>query len=705
MSEIPAEDEGKRGVNKVVLGSAVGLLIAAVAGVYFVFNFVNSERQRDLQAWQIRLGIVADSRAAAVEEWVDEQFAALRSLAENESLQLYMTELSLADGDESQVTDEAAQAGYLRNLLIATADREGFVEAVAAAEVSANVQRIGTAGIAITDAKGRILVATPSMPPLVGKLKEFLNKMPRGERSVFDMHLGVADQPTIGFVVPVFGIQGDQDASDVIGLIIGLKIAGRDLFNRLKQPGETEKTAETYLVRANGLSIEYLSPLKDGTEPLARTLAGDTPDLAAAYVVQNAGGFATKRDYSGEEVLVTGRLLSTIPWVVLRKVGTSEALAETDSRLTTMLVVFLMLIVVVSITIVAVWRHGTSLRAAAAAERYRIAAERFQNLGKFLRVVTDGQPNAIAAVDGEGHYTFANKAAAAGTGMEAEELLGKAMVSVVGSIKAKALGDLNKEMMEDSEPKSATHTFEEEDGIRIYHSDHIPLSGDRDNPPGALMIIDDITELVNERQRRERILRQLVTTLVHFVDQRDPYSADHSSRVAEVSSAIAQEMDLEEDEIRTVDIAGNLMNLGKLLVPADILTKTGNLTDEELQQIRNSVLESADLLDNVEFDGPVVDTIRQIQEHWDGSGMPKGLRAEEILLSARIVSVANAFVGMASARAYREGVPFEKVWGILLGETGTKFDRRAVSALINHVENRGGREGWAHYGKKPAEMA
>ena len=84
--------------------------------------------------------------------------------------------------------------------------------------------------------------------------------------------------------------------------------------------------------------------------------------------------------------------------------------------------------------------------------------------------------------------------------------------------------------------------------------------------------------------------------------------------------------------------------------------------------------------------------------------MPKGLRETDILQNARIVSVANAFLGMVSARAYRQGVPFEKVCGILLGESGTKFDRRAVSALINHVENRGGREGWAHYGQKPADV-
>ena len=94
------------------------------------------------------------------------------------------------------------------------------------------------------------------------------------------------------------------------------------------------------------------------------------------------------------------------------------------------------------------------------------------------------------------------------------------------------------------------------------------------------------------------------------------------------------------------------MNLGKILVPEALLTKTGDLTEEERAIIRDSILGSADLLEGVAFDGPVVPTIRHIHENWDGSG-PEGLEGENIEVGARVVSVANAFAGMTSARAWR----------------------------------------------------
>jgi hypothetical protein len=103
-----------RKVNWVVVGAAVGLVVLAVGAILFSFRFVEDERKREMQAWQIRLGIVADSRAAAIDEWIDRNFAALRELTENASLQLYMTELEMSEGDKDAVTDEAAQATYLR---------------------------------------------------------------------------------------------------------------------------------------------------------------------------------------------------------------------------------------------------------------------------------------------------------------------------------------------------------------------------------------------------------------------------------------------------------------------------------------------------------------------------------------------------------------------------------------------------------------
>jgi PAS domain S-box-containing protein len=701
------KDTVKRGVNKVVLMTAVILVVLAVTGVAGVFWFVENERERDHQAWQVRLGIVADSRAAAVTEWVDEQYSVLRELSENASLQLYMTELMLSEGDRSQITDEPAQAGYLRNLLVASADRTGYTAPTSAGEVSANVEKAGVAGLALTDENGETLVATPAMPPITGKLRAAVAAMAEGGAGIVDIYVGLTGLPTMAFITPVYAVQGGTGGSDFIGLIIGVRIVGADLYDKLDQPGETEQTAETYLVRAKKPNIEYLSPLKDGTGPLKRRLAQNTPDLAAGFVLETAGGFGIKRDYDGTRVLVTGRPLTMVPWTLVRKIETDEALADTDARLTTMLVVFLMLIGGMAVTLIAVWRHGTSIRAAEAAEGFRVAAERFGNLSKFLKVVTDGQPTSIMAVTDAGVISFANYQASVGTGITHDEMLGKTMSSVIGPVRGKYYLDYNAEIIRDREEilagegrVSHEKTFEDENGRHIIRSYHIPLRPDWDYPPGCLMILDDISELVEQRERRSLIMNQLVSTLLTVVGRRDPFTADHALRVSDVAECIAKEMELEDQAVQTSGISGKLMNLGKTLVPVEILSKEGALTDEEMQVVRDSVQVSADLLQEVDFDGPVVDTIRQVQEKWDGSG-PKGMAGEDLEVSACIVAVANAFVGMASARPYRAGMEFDKASGILVGLGGKEFNRKPVAALVNYIENRGGRERWAHFSVPP----
>lgn len=685
----------------IFFGSIAALAVAALVGVWLVFNFVEDEKERDLHAWQVRLNIVADTRVAAVNQWVDDQFATMRELVENESLQIYMSEIAEVRAGEGDPEAADAEVGYLRNLLVATANRNGFVAPVEAIEVDANVERAGIAGLAVTDENGNILVATPDMPPSTPQIREAIGRASGGEAVLIDIHAGAGNQPVIGFVLPVYGIQDDPGTAKHLGLVIGLKPLGKGFYGLLEQPGEIEETAENYLVRLTGAAIEYLTPLADGSPPLRRKLARDTPELAAAYAIDTPEGFAIKRDYAGDEVLATGRQVSAAPWYLVRKISREEALADTERRGTAMLTVFILIIVGIAITIGLVWFYGSSLRAAQAAAKFRISSERFENIMKFLNVVTDGQPAAIAAVDGETQYTFANKAAADQAGIAKEDMLGKTMASVIGPVKAKFYERINRDVLGDFQRATEVHETEEDGELQVVKSEHIPLRGDRDHPPGVLMVMEDITELTRERIRREQILKQLVGTLVAVVDRRDPFSADHSHRVADVSKAIAGEMGLDTVQVETVEIVSHLMNLGKILVPEALLTKTGDLTEEERAIIRDSILGSADLLEGVAFDGPVVPTIRHIHENWDGSG-PEGLEGENIEVGARVVSVANAFAGMTSARAWRDAMPFDQAYNILMSEADAKFDRRAVSALINYIENRGGKDEWRHFADRPA---
>jgi HD-GYP domain-containing protein (c-di-GMP phosphodiesterase class II) len=199
----------------------------------------------------------------------------------------------------------------------------------------------------------------------------------------------------------------------------------------------------------------------------------------------------------------------------------------------------------------------------------------------------------------------------------------------------------------------------------------------------------DITDVVTERERRARTLNQLVKTLVDVVDKRDPFAAQHSTRVARVASAVAKEMGLTEVEVETAEIAGNLLNLGKILIPQEVLSKTGQLTEAERDMIKNSIQGSANLLQGIEFDGPVVLTLRQ--ENWDGTGTPVGLAGEAIIVPARVIAIANAFIGMTSNRAFRSALSIDDAIENLMKGSGKAFDRRVVAALVNYLDNHGGR--------------
>jgi PAS domain S-box-containing protein len=671
------------------------LLLAGAIAVYLVLRFVAEERQRDVQAWQVRLGIIADSRFAAVNSWLADQQAELVGLAENASLQLYMSQLAAAASDAERQFLADTQGQFLRNLLIVTAERTGFQAPAAMPEVRANVERVGVAGLALVDRQGRVITATPGTPVVEGGLADFLAGTQPGRIGVMDMFLNGAGRPAMAFAAPVFAVQEDPGEASQIGFVLGVKEIGDDLFALLRQPGETVVSAEAVLVRRAGAAIEYLSPLADGTPPLALKMAADTPDLDAAYALENPGGFAQRLDYRGNEVLVAARGFVGVPWTLVYKVDRAEALADSDARGTRLLTVLLLALAATAVVIVAVWRHGSSRRAAEAARRYRVLAERFETQRNLLGLVTDSQPTRIYILDAEGRYRFANVQVAHAAGIEAADLVGKPMAAVMGPDAAKRTLALNKQALEAKEQVIDVARIEADGRTTIIQSDHIPVGADSGMPPGVLVVESDITEAVTERERRARTLQHLVGALVGVVDQRDPFAADHSARVAEAARAVALEMGLTASEIDTAETAGRLLNLGKILVPAEMLTRDAPLSEEERRRVRAGLLASAELLKDVEFDGPVVETLRQAQAHWDGTGLPQGLAGEEILLSARVVAVANAFVGMISRRAHRQPLDLEDAVATLMREAGRAYDRRAVVALVSHLDNRGGRQYWS----------
>jgi HD-GYP domain-containing protein (c-di-GMP phosphodiesterase class II) len=226
--------------------------------------------------------------------------------------------------------------------------------------------------------------------------------------------------------------------------------------------------------------------------------------------------------------------------------------------------------------------------------------------------------------------------------------------------------------------------------VRVVQSEHVPVPETPESGSGILVVERDITDAVAECERRMRLQDRLIKTLLTIVDRRDSHAANHSAEVAAVARGIASEMGLDATSIEVAATAGSLMTLGKILIPPELLSSSDNLESFELRLIRESIQTTADLLDDVEFDGPVVQVLRQIQERWDGTGGPHGLKGNDIQLPARVVAVANAYVAMISPRAWRPATSVDEAIERLMAEIGDSFDRRVVAALVNRLDNRVG---------------
>ncbi|WP_420724345.1 MULTISPECIES: HD domain-containing phosphohydrolase [unclassified Hwanghaeella] len=689
------------GLKMALTGGGVAIFIAV--GVFLMMQFATSERDREMRQWQSRMSIVIDSRYTDINRWIDRQLADLRGIADNASVQLYLTVFH-ESGTSASADDAPPELGYLGNLLEVVGERAGFKSDVQGPQVNANVQKAGVAGLALIDMDNFIIVSSSGFPPLQGPVRAFLEQAERGVTSVSDVFINERGNSAMAFLVPVYAVQADESAESQLGYVVGVKEIADELYPLLEQPGATEETAETMIVRQNGNKIEYLTPRADGTAPLQKSLAADTPNLASAWAVRTVGGFATVTDYAGNEVLAISRAFNQVPWTLVYKVDTAEALKESEDRLQLLMIVFGVIIILVLIGMLALWYYGTSQRATEAAAKFEELANRFQGQRNFMHTVTDSQPNSIVILDENGHYRWFNKTALQLSRMDRSDMFDKHVSAILGPIEGKRIHAWVKEALAKNERLTVTHEMElGNDGPKVYRTDFQPLPAREDFPPGVLMVSQDITESVLEREKRETVMRQLVGTLVSVVDRRDPFSANHSVRVGEVSRAVAQEMQAERVMMETAAIAGSLMNLGKITVPEELLTKQGKLTDEEVRMIQESVLTSAELVSKIDFDGPVYDTLRHLQEHYDGTGTPDGLAGKDIVITARIAAVANAFVGMVSARAWRSGMSVDKALDILLADGNKKYDRAVVVALANYLDNRGGREEWASYGEAPTE--
>jgi PAS domain S-box-containing protein len=317
-------------------------------------------------------------------------------------------------------------------------------------------------------------------------------------------------------------------------------------------------------------------------------------------------------------------------------------------------------------------------------EALRVSEEKYRTI---LESIGEG----YYEVDLSGNFIFFNDALCRIWGYPKEELIGMNNRTYTDPETAKKIYEVHRKVYETGLPEKLF-------GYEIINKDHtktvvqssFTLLKDTDGKAiGFRGIVSDITELTLmdiERQKSLVQVRKSLEATIHAMaitmESRDPYTAGHQRRVADLAHAIALELKMEQSRIEGLVMASTIHDLGKISIPAEILTKPAKLTAIEYEIVKPHAQSGYDILKDIDFPWPIARIILEHHERIDGSGYPHHLEGRDILLESKILTVADVVEAMASHRPYRPSLGIEPALDEIARNRGILYDTDVVDACL-----------------------
>ncbi len=320
--------------------------------------------------------------------------------------------------------------------------------------------------------------------------------------------------------------------------------------------------------------------------------------------------------------------------------------------------------------------------------------KRLRKNRNFLLKVIDTVPNNIFVKDKDGKYLMVNDSFAELYNTKPKKMIGKTDRELIARSKIKTV-DLESIVKDDLNVINGKkkilipeESFSLENGKTIwFQTTKVPLDSP-DIPDVLLGVSIDITALKDSFYRLQELMEETVNGLVSAVEKRDPYTAGHQRRVSLLANAIAAKMGLEKTKADGLRIAAIVHDIGKINVPAEILSKPGRLTNAEFDLIKTHPHAGFEILSTINFPWPVAEIVLQHQERINGSGYPNGLKGNKILIEARIISVADVVEAIASHRPYRPSLGLEYALNEIATKKGILYDVEVAEACLDLFKNK-----------------
>ncbi|KAF0158816.1 MAG: HD-GYP domain-containing protein [Syntrophaceae bacterium] len=320
------------------------------------------------------------------------------------------------------------------------------------------------------------------------------------------------------------------------------------------------------------------------------------------------------------------------------------------------------------------------------------AEEQLRQAEKNYRTVFENAQEGIYRATPEGRFIMANQAMARILGYDSPEELMEGITDIAHQIYVHPEERRNaiKLIERQGYAKNDELQWYRKDGSKIWVCRTMQVVLDENGQPlYADGIVEDITDRKESVDRLRKALGGTVRAIASLVETRDPYTAGHQNRVADLARTIAREMGLSGERIEGLRMAGIIHDIGKVSVPSEILSTPKRLTDLEFSLIKTHAQSGYDILKDIEFPWPVARMVLEHHERMNGSGYPNGLTGDNILVESRILSVADVVEAMATHRPYRSSLGLDAALEEITRNKGLLYDTDAVDACLRIFKEKG----------------
>ncbi|WP_147818642.1 HD domain-containing phosphohydrolase [Salidesulfovibrio onnuriiensis] len=679
--KVQPREEIPRGIGKAGHGLKVGIvvvfaLIITMGSLFFAHRTVGDKRAELVSNVEHRLGLVAQGRADVFEAWLSDLAHRGDRLIKSDLFRLYAAEVDGISGDlaaifgaggdvEGEGADLAAQLPMMQNILREFCTYSGFLYArvlnwngVAYIATDGYLPPMSEAEIALVQSTYKEGV------PLVSPLR----KTPQGlEMDIY---------------VPIYPPEDEEHAHPVGVLMMTRQVTGK-ITELLSNSALSAKGEHTRLMQRTASGFLEVTPW--------------TPEgfskVTAQFELDDKGNmpFAERTSLSNEDekVFSMGMRIEGPQWWVVQEMDFTAGTASIQAYSRTSYIMAGLAILAILLAAGLAWWVQTGVYNQRSAEQFRALAAQIDEQKRFIDSINANIQEFITLKDLDGRYIYVNDAFAQAVGRAEHEILGMDTEAVFGFDTAKRLTAADAAVLEEKGKVIINETIYLQSRRHQFQISKSPYYDNHGNCLGVVEVFRDITDFVAAQERNKRLIRRAMEALGSTIEAADPYLGGHTKLMAGLAVEVGRVLNLDEIDVAEIETAANLSQIGKMFVPKEILTKPERLTDDEKEVMETHVEYAYRILKDIDIDEGVLRAIYQMNERMDGSGYPKRLKGEDIILPARILSVLNAFCAMIRPRAHRGAMKPEEVLRILT-DMGDKYDPAVLQALSEAITSPAG---------------